>query len=131
MWTKTLALLTILATLPGEALSDTTMGKTLFQIHCAMCHGATATGNGRIAGVLTIPPPDLTMLARSYEGFPTDYVVRRIDGSERLKSHGDPMPVYTLLFEGPMEVLETPTGAEIAAPEAIADIVAWLESIQR
>lgn len=77
------------------------------------------------------PVADLTQLSAQFDGvFPTEYVVRRIDGSERLLSHGDPMPVYTLLLDGPSMVIDTPDGGELAVPEALAHIAAWLEGVQ-
>lgn len=110
---------------------DELKGRTLFQLHCAVCHGADAKGDGRLAPALQVPPPDLTQLANESDGmFPTDYVLRRIDGSERLLSHGDPMPVYTILLDGPSMVIDTSDGAELAAPEALVDLVAYLQSIQ-
>lgn len=125
-----LALLATLLSLPAAA-QDALTGRTLFQIHCATCHGPGAKGDGLLSKAFAAPVADLTQLSAQYGGvFPTEYVVRRVDGSERLLSHGDPMPVYTLLFDGPSMVIDTPSGDEIAVPEALAHLAAWLETVQ-
>ena len=41
------------------------------------------------------------------------------------------MPIFGLVLEGPSDVILAPDGSEIIAPEAIVDIAAWLETVQR
>jgi len=36
-------------------------GETLYEINCAMCHGATGEGNGQIAALLANKPANLTL----------------------------------------------------------------------
>ena len=129
---KLLVVLLLAMLAPGAAAAqDALTGRTLFQIHCASCHGPGAAGDGLLVAALQRTPPDLTTLARRNGGlFPLAYVISRIDGSDRLMSDGDPMPVYTLLLDGPMLVVDTPGGSDIAAPEALVHVGAWLQSIQ-
>jgi mono/diheme cytochrome c family protein len=50
-------------------------GEQTYKQYCAACHGADAKGHGPVASVLTMPPTDLTTLAKRHLGrFPYDYV---------------------------------------------------------
>ncbi|MFY9210020.1 MAG: cytochrome c [Aestuariivita sp.] len=114
------------------AAQDLLRGEGYYRQHCATCHGLDATGNGPMAGVLVIQPPDLTALTARNDGmFPTARVVLRIDGREPLVSHGSPMPVYGDFFEqGPDVALKAPSGQPILTSEPIADLVAYLDNLQ-
>lgn len=115
---------------PGFA-QDADAGRDLFLRHCAVCHGSTAEGTGPMAPVLTIQPTDLTALAARNEGvFPIERVVRRIDGREPLVSHGSPMPVYGDFFVGPETLGKTELGQPLLTTRPVADLIAWLNSIQ-
>ncbi|MCL4394760.1 MAG: DUF3341 domain-containing protein [Chloroflexi bacterium] len=49
------------ATAPATATAASVQrGKTLFDIHCALCHGQTAVGNGPLNGYFSPKPKDLT-----------------------------------------------------------------------
>ena len=111
---------------------DPARGAALFARHCAMCHGAEARGNGPNAPSLNPQPTDLTRLAAANGGtFPLVTVLRRIDGREAIVAHGSPMPVFGAFFEGPEVLLKTPTGEPAQVTLPVADIVAWLQSIQK
>ncbi len=85
-----------------------------------------------MAGVMVIKPNDLTKLQADNEGvFPTEAVVRRIDGRDPLISHGSPMPVFGLFFEGEDAALKMPDGQPMLTSQPIVDLVAYLQSIQR
>ncbi len=85
-----------------------------------------------MAGVLTIQPVDLTVLAAQNGGdFPLLRVVRRIDGRDPLVSHGSPMPVYGDFFEGDDTAMKTPSGQPLMTSGAIADLVAYLQGLQQ
>lgn len=119
-----------LSAMPSLA-ADIDKGADLFRANCATCHGIEATGNGPMAGVLVIQPADLTRLAASNGGvFPTDRVVRRIDGRDPLVSHGSPMPIFGQFFEGKDAAIKTPAGQPIMTSQPIADLVAYLETLQ-
>lgn len=111
---------------------DADQGRALYQTHCATCHGADADGQGPLAPALVLQPVDLTTLASRNEGdFPLERVLKRIDGTEPLVSHGSSMPVYGPYFEG---VANTPmklaNGQPILVPEPMADLVGYLMSVQ-
>ena len=111
---------------------DAEVGRVLYEKHCATCHGLDATGGGPMAGVLTIQPVDLTVLAAQNGGdFPLLRVVRRIDGRDPLVSHGSPMPVYGDFFEGDDTAMKTPSGQPLMTSGAIADLVAYLQGLQQ
>lgn len=121
--------LTLLAA-PALA-SDPLAGEDLYMNHCATCHGIEATGQGPMAGVLMIAPVDLTHLAAGNDGvFPTVRVAFRIDGRDPLVSHGSPMPVYGPFFEGEDVSLKAPNGQPILTSKPIADLLAYLETLQ-
>lgn len=115
----------------GAVASDIKEGEALFMRHCATCHGIEATGNGPMAGVLVIQPTDLTTLSGGNDGvFPTARVAFRIDGRDPLVSHGSPMPVYGPFFEGRDIAIKAPNGQPILTSEPIADLLAYLETLQ-
>ncbi|RBI86755.1 cytochrome c [Rhodosalinus halophilus] len=114
------------------AAQDPEVGKALYRTHCAACHGMEGEGNGPMAAILTLLPTDLTALSAAKDGvFPTTDVVRRIDGRDPLVAHGSPMPVYGDFFEGgAMVAVKAPSGQPIMTTEPVADLVAWLRSVQ-
>lgn len=98
---------------------------------CATCHGDAAKGGGPMTDVLTVAPPDLTALKRTNDGvFPTVRVAFRIDGRDSLAAHGGPMPLFGRLFEGENVMIEGETGQPVLIARGIADIIAWLKTVQ-
>jgi Cytochrome c len=131
------AILTALAGVPvlaegDEVPGDVVTGEALYRTHCAVCHGIEATGNGPMVTVLLVQPADLTTLVSRYGGvFPLDRVASRIDGRDPLVSHGSSMPVYGDFFEGQDVVLKTEAGQPLMTSQPIADLVAWMRTIQK
>ncbi len=81
--------------------------------------------------VLLVQPADLTKLSQKEDGaFPTYRVVKRIDGRDPLVSHGSDMPVYGWFFEGNDVAISAQTGQPIMTSQPVADLVAWLRTIQ-
>ena len=117
--------------LPAFA-QDADMGASLYQTHCAACHGVDADGKGPLGPALLLQPIDLTRLSAANDGaFPLERVLRRIDGTEPLASHGAPMPAYGPFFVGVANTpMKLPTGQPVLAPQPMADLVAYLLSIQ-
>jgi mono/diheme cytochrome c family protein len=110
---------------------DVAQGAALYQAHCAVCHGLQALGDGPMAPVLLVPPADLTSIVQRYEGiFPLERVASRIDGRDPLVSHGSDMPVWGEFFEGRDVALRTDAGQPLMTSQPIADLVAWLRTIQ-
>ena len=114
------------------AAQDTVQGEALFGFYCATCHGTAATGNGPMSPSLVVAPADLTTLSARNEGvFPTTRVVMRIDGRDPLISHGSMMPVYGDFFEGTDVATKAETGQPIMTSQPIADLLAYLETLQQ
>ncbi|HVQ27917.1 MAG TPA: c-type cytochrome [Planctomycetota bacterium] len=102
-------------------------GSYAFRTHCAVCHGASGRGDGPLADQLRYHPADLTGLARRNGGeFPTELVVRIVDGRKPVKGHGGPdMPVWGDAFRNVDTSFD-----EAAAQERIRAVVDHLKTIQ-
>jgi mono/diheme cytochrome c family protein len=77
------------------------MGASLFQAHCAVCHGRDAKGSGPMAQSLKVSPPDLTRIAaRNRAHFPLARVQKIIAGEVPMPAgHGTrEMPVWGPVF---------------------------------
>jgi len=110
---------------------DLRAGQETYMRYCAACHGGNAEGNGPMVAVLLVQPTDLSALSAKNDGvFPLDRVVKRIDGRDPLVSHGSEMPVYGNFFEGRDVELKTDDGRRVLASPAVADLVAYLKSMQ-
>ena len=126
-----LALILVITATPVLAEGDPAAGEGVFQTFCAACHGMDAQGDGPMSGVLTVEPPDLTGLAQSNGGvFPVFDVVRQIDGRDPMMAHGGEMPLFGSLFDFPDGSIKSETGQPIITAQPIADVAAWLESVQ-
>ncbi len=122
----------ITAAATGVWAQDVGYGQELYTKHCATCHGTAADGQGPMAPALVVQPKDLTTLTAENGGeFPLLRVIRRIDGREPLVSHGSAMPVYGEFFEGDDTAMKTTSGQPVLMSRAIADLVAFLMSVQR
>lgn len=130
-----IALLTGLA-LPLTAVPEQTSGKYVlfnkgsvsYQRYCANCHGSKAKGDGQVARLLTVKPPDLTQLAIGNGGeFPEEEVRRIIDGRKGVLGHGmRDMPIWGDVFRDGEEGPE----AEARVEQRIDELVAYLKGIQ-
>lgn len=121
----------VLAAAPALS-QDAARGAVAYATYCATCHGSSAEGNGPMAGLLVVPPTDLTWLASKNGGaFPTARVARRIDGRDMLAAHGGPMPIYGPFFEGSGAAVKAPDGQPVLTSAPVADLIVWLESIQK
>ena len=85
----------------AQAQQVADIGKELFRIHCAVCHGIDGKGNGPIVGWLKKPAADLTKIQENNKGvFPFDRVYEVIDGREAIGAHGPrEMPVWGTTFD--------------------------------
>ncbi|MEW6299663.1 MAG: cytochrome c [Thermodesulfobacteriota bacterium] len=72
----------------------------LYRRYCASCHGLAGKGDGPVAALFTVPPPDLTRLAERYGDTELVDVVRQaIDGRRPIRAHGEAdMPVWGEFF---------------------------------
>lgn len=124
-------LIALAATVPPAFAQDAASGAALYADYCAVCHGTDATGDGPMAEVLTVPPPDLTRLSAG-GAFPLLQVARQIDGRRPMRAHGGEMPLFGRWFEGDgADVAMTGEGGQpVMLSRPIADLIAYLMEIQ-
>jgi len=106
--------------------NEITRGRATYLQYCASCHGLTADGDGPVAPSLSIPPANLRRLGERYGNpLPEDQIARFIDGRADVRAHGPrDMPVWGFRF------YPEARGSERAVGNRIADLVAYLQSIQ-
>lgn len=102
-------------------------GESLYGRYCTSCHGATAEGDGRLAGSLRPTPSNLTLLARDNGGaFPFQEVVRKIDGTEDVEDRVfSDMPTWGRSF---LETEEAATDEQVR--ETVERLAHYLRSVQ-
>ena len=111
----------------GEYVQE---GAATFAEYCASCHGVSGVGDGPVAGELDRPVPNLTQLSTRFDGvFPSEYVLRTIDGRQEFLAHGTrAMPIWGNIWR-PGE--EDSHESEIEAQRILNGLLHYLESIQR
>ena len=111
---------------------DASAGAVLYAAHCAVCHGATGKGDGDMANVLTIPSPNLTLLAKNNGStFPLLDVIHIIDGRTGVRAHGGVMPVFGAVFSGDQKEPGQTYGTIIETRGRVLSLALYLESIQQ
>jgi mono/diheme cytochrome c family protein len=127
------------------AAEEETIGSDEYRISCLSCHGVGGRGDGPLARFLTVPPSDLTILAKSNGGqypelkpgaFPFLRVFQVIDGRAIVEAHGDrAMPVW-----GNRYLVDQPIGPhegacagmyETVVRGRILELVYYIQSIQQ
>jgi len=127
-WLSALLVIGVAGTATAQ---DARIGERLYTRYCSACHGPTGAGDGPMTRVLTPAPPDLTRLAAQNDGtFPRRRVVWRIDGRDPILAHGNEMPVYGELLAGEVLDIRDETGETLHSTQPMADLLAWLESLQ-
>ena len=118
---------------PGAgSAQDADVGKTLFDDYCAACHGASAAGDGDMANLMTIPAPNLTLLAKNNDGeFPMLKVIHTIDGRTGVRAHGGPMPVFGRVFASSEPGPANPYGSVLEVRGRVLSVAMYLESLQK
>lgn len=125
------AMAVVLAAGAAQA-QDPARGAELFVSFCSACHGPGARGDGPMAPILSVLPADLTTLAaRNGGGFPVEAAARKIDGRDPLLAHGGPMPLFGEFFRGEGAAIRTESGQPLLTSPEIADLLAFLGTIQR
>lgn len=106
-------------------------GKTIFDSYCMTCHGAGGQGDGPIAGQFLGPPADLTQLSASNDGvFPAERVMTQVYGYPG-RFHQGMMPEFGPVLDGPSVEWTGPDGQTVMTPQALLDLVGYLESLQQ
>lgn len=114
-----------------EIDADPSVGAEYFASYCAACHGRDGKGDGPMAEIVAIRTPDLTTLAaRSGGVFPMAEAAAQIDGRNAVLAHGGQMPIFGGFFDGDDVILQLPSGQPMATSRPIADLLAYLASIQ-
>ena len=102
-------------------------GRIDFEENCAPCHGKSGMGEGKMAGLLTAKPPDLTRIAKRNGGeFPFWKIYETVDGETPSQAHQlSPMPIWGNRFRDQGE-----SGVHPPFYVRILLITQYLESIQ-
>jgi mono/diheme cytochrome c family protein len=130
-WNRALiALALATAALSSPSAAEDDMGKPLYLRYCSACHGPGGKGDGIVSQLMTPKPIDLTLLAKQAGGkYPFYDVIRRIDGRETVRAHGDSdMPVWGEVFEA--EENAAPGAQAVARGKAVL-IADYLGTIQQ
>ncbi|MCP5075613.1 MAG: cytochrome c [Rhodobacteraceae bacterium] len=107
-----------------------------FRSNCAACHGWQGTGDGPVAELMKVKPPDLTLLAHRNGGvFPAKAVHNAIEGLDIPRAHGSKrMPVWGDWFAAEAIADSLHKGERRPPPESVTkrirSLVDYLESIQ-
>ena len=106
-------------------------GQALFAENCAVCHGASGTGDGPLAREMAKAPADLTLIALRNNGFPRARVMSMIDGYARSDMTGAGMPEFGALLEGDLVPFDSGDGRMTPTPRKLVALLEYLESIQK
>jgi mono/diheme cytochrome c family protein len=104
-------------------------GSEMYSAYCAVCHGATGTGNGPAASAFAKPPINLTMLAKNNNGnYPDGRVDLVLRFGTSVPAHGNiQMPVWSTLFHSLKSGDPPDSGVQTMR---IHNLVEYLRSIQ-
>jgi mono/diheme cytochrome c family protein len=112
---------------PSQSSVAAVSGAYAFRTYCASCHGVDGRGEGPLTDSLRFHPPDLTLIAKRNGGeFPTEKVVKIVDGRNPMKGHGGPdMPIWGDAFRN------AETGYDDASARAkVRGVVDYLKTLQ-
>ncbi len=112
---------------------DTGIGSDAYTAACAVCHGSDGKGGGEFADILTVKPPDLTVLRANNDGvFPYLDVFQVVDGRTTIRAHGtSAMPIWGNTFKQEIGESAGPFGSELLVRARITALVDYIESIQQ
>ncbi|MDP3262263.1 MAG: c-type cytochrome [Tabrizicola sp.] len=126
----------VAALLGGSAAhaQDAAFGALIYKDHCAVCHGDTGGGDGKVGALFTQPPADLKLLSQGNNGvFPAERVIEAIYGRRDIQAHGQTeMPIWGDYFM--TEALESrlidPKDAAMVTQGRVLSVVSYLETLQ-
>ena len=135
VWVAVVAVAVVLMAAPADPAEEgvvddygaTRVGESLYAAYCTSCHGATAEGDGPLASSLRVSPANLTVLKQANGGtFPFDRVVKKIDGTEKVKGHGtSDMPIWGKAFK---KVDDTATDETVE--DKVRALASYLKTLQ-
>jgi mono/diheme cytochrome c family protein len=101
----------------------------LYLKYCSSCHGDDGKGRGPVSSDLKVKVPDLTTLAKNNKGvFPLRRVMSAIDGTRKVRGHGDPaMPVWGEVFKEEHKGEKYAELTSLRHTQTIADYIAKLQ----
>ncbi|WP_127562438.1 c-type cytochrome [Nioella ostreopsis] len=108
------------------------IGEQEYVNNCASCHGEGGMGDGPLANLMTVPVPDLTVIAANNDGvFPMLEMIQVIDGRTGIRGHGYPMPVWGQQFQADAADVAGPYGSELMVRGRVLELAEYLASIQQ
>ena len=104
-------------------------GEALYRKYCSSCHGSDGKGRGPVSSDLKVKVPDLTTLSKNNKGvFPLRRVMSAIDGTRKVRGHGDPaMPVWGEVFKEERKGEKYAELTTLRRTQTIADYIAKLQ----
>jgi cytochrome c553 len=106
----------------GPQTPSSYSGPADYQVFCVSCHGASAKGDGVIAGSLRKRPADLTQLSKKNNGvFPAEATFKMIEAGHETAD----MPAWSAVLAKSQE-----SAGEEAAKARIRALVTYLETLQ-
>ena len=110
------------------------LGKSSYGALCAVCHGEAGKGDGEVAALFKMPPPNLTKLAEEAGGrFPFVEVYSVIVSGMEERGHGEAeMPIWGDYFisDAQEDRGVMPGDAVAIAAGRVMSVAIYLESIQ-
>lgn len=105
-------------------------GEKMYSSYCAVCHGASGTGNGPAAQAMKVPPANLTTLSQRNKGeFPAKHVVSVLKFGVENPAHGTAvMPIW-----GDLMLTLHPSSQDAATlvNQRIFSLTEYLKKIQK
>ena len=127
------ALFTLSSAAPAQSL-DIDYGKAEYVNNCSGCHGPAGKGDGHFRQFLTVPPTDLTTLAKRNGGvFPAEQVYQIIDDRKAVRGHGPgEMPIWGRDYQAQARALSRfgPVNEEAYVRNSINLLVEYLYRLQ-
>ena len=85
----------LLAKTKEKEKANRDLGRQIFETRCALCHGKTGKGDGRMAKVIKTPPPANLVVSR----LPDGYLKKIIEEGGEGVSRSPQMPPWGMQFE--------------------------------
>lgn len=114
-----------------SATAQDESGEALYMNACAVCHGATAAGDGPLAEFMTVAVPNLRQLSQRNDGiYPMLQVIQTIDGRSGIRAHGSEMPFWGTQFKADAVEDAGVYGSEVIVRGKMLSLALYLEEMQ-